>query len=572
MPIPTVALHVVETLTLSVHELVATVAPFRICRKESSMVNLVKRLSIVVCLALLGCSSASVLEPNAAGVGATDGVGAADGVALSGTIQLAGGASKAVAQASAPIYMVLAQSEETGEIYRGTTDGDGDFEIDIPGSELGNTFMVTILGPDGKAVGPVLFGIAGDDGLAGLALERDASLGTIEIPDDPAQDAIEPGDDGDVDDLVDDEVTTRLDEDGVPIGLDSFGKGAAAQSDGDEADQAVDNDRDGLIDVVDADDDGDGVVDDFEGGGDPGGPAGDVRFGFFMNLKIYSPDAPTFYAGSEAEIAAALAEHTIITVECQAEPQATRQMTAVRALETPGPAYMPTADHVLEGSTGLEYQNWKDAGYAFVEEADRFDAFVRPNTVMEAGDTITVEVTFDDGTTEQYSRMVNFVFKNIPKLVRYGAAGELTEFDVADANVDGTDQKPILFDGTQDLVLVFNPPVDELGNYLTQLDYYSFAIFYTDASGTQLNDQMDGEAMWPSPPSGWNVRGTYTVQQNELTLAADNTYTVTLPKELFADAITTTTADELPVDYYKIDITAETSSGNAAVMLAFTKQ
>jgi hypothetical protein len=34
-------------------------------------------------------------------------------------------------------------------------------------------------------------------------------------------------------------------------------------------------------------------------------------------------------------------------------------------------------------------------GYAFDAATDRFQAFVRPNAVMGAGDSFTLEVTFD---------------------------------------------------------------------------------------------------------------------------------------------------------------------------------
>jgi len=538
---------------------------------------LLKCLPIPLCLLLFACGGPGVpdltdTDPNETDPGPTTG----EAVALSGTIQApTGGASKLRAQAAAQTYMVLAQSNETGEIYRGVTDGSGDFEIEIPAGEVGNSFVVTILGPDGKAVGPVLFGIAEDSGIMGLDVERDVTLGTIELPDDPATDPIEPGEDADCDDLVDADVTTRVNEQGLPVGLDSCGKGAAALDDGDDSEddaQQIDRDRDGLIDVFDADDDGDGIVDDFEADGDPGGLPLDIHVSFFMNLKVANVDAPVYYTGSAAEIAAALSRHTIITLECMMEPSATREIVSVHALETPGPAYLPTADKAIEDPNTIVFENWAGLDYAFDEAADRFEAFVRPNTPMDAGDTFTIEVAFDDGTTEQYSRMINFVFKNIPRLVRYGAAGALNDYDATSETANGTPDNPIPFDGSQDFVLVFYPPVDETGAYLTDLDYYTFAIFYNSADGRQLNHEMDEDATWTSLPPDFEAGGTYYVDKEDLTLAADNTYTVTLPREIFLDAVTTTSAEEVPVVSYQLDITAETSSGNAAVILNFAKQ
>ena len=41
-------------------------------------------------------------------------------------------------------------------------------------------------------------------------------------------------------------------------------------------------------------------------------------------------------------------------------------------------------------------------------------------------------VTFDDGNSEYFSAMINYVFKNIPKLVEYGpSGGAMTPFDIS---------------------------------------------------------------------------------------------------------------------------------------------
>jgi len=311
-------------------------------------------------------------------------------------------------------------------------------------------------------------------------------------------------------------------------------------------------------------------VDDFDGDGDAGGIPADIIVNFFMNLKIGSEQASPYYGKDATALDAALATDTIITFEVMAEPVATRAITSARLMETPAPSYLPDADKMTEAEGELASALWADSNYAFDEASDRFEAFVRPNAVMDAGDTFSVEVTFDDGTSEQYSRMINYVFKNIPKLVQYGAAGALTDFEIGEAGINGSPHQPIRFDGTQDLVLVFNPPPDETGTYLTDLDY-TFEVFYYDAAdGGAINDQIDIEATWPSPPAGFEGT-TLWVFAEDLTLSAENTYTVTLPKERFPGAVQTTSGTEQTVATYKIDITAECSSGNAAIMLMFAK-
>lgn len=490
---------------------------------------------------------------------------------LSGKVSAPAGAVQKVPQtvSAEQGHAVIAQSNDTGRIYRGLTDESGEFEIDIPDDEAGNTFVVTILGPDGRAIGPVMFD---QDGATGLAVEGQVSLGTIDLPADPTETALQPGDDADsdLDDLVDSGVTARLNSDGVPVGLPSCGKGDDARGQTNQ-NQLADADQDGLIDVLDADDNGNGIVDDFEGNGDVGGMVPGIRVNFFMNLKISAEQAEPYYSGTTAQIAAALSTDTIITFEVQTEPDATRSTTAARLVEVPGPTYLSIAEKSTDSDEGLHLALWSASNYAFDEESDRFDAFVCPNAVMDAGDTFTVEVSFDDGTTEQYLRMINYVFKNIPKLIKYGSAGSLTIFDVTDPGVNGTPQHPIPFDGTKDLVLVYRPPLDENGNYLTKLDY-TFQLFYHAADGTQLNDQIDEAATWPSRPAGFGTEGTtYLVLNDDLTLAGNNTYTVALPKEILPDQVQTASGP-VDVDHYKIDITAECSSGNAAIMLAFEKQ
>jgi hypothetical protein len=535
----------------------------------------VRQIPIALCLFLVACSTPVVTDPNSTS-GPTD-ADDADGtngstIALTGQILPPDAAKVAPrSQATAQTYMIVAQSDATGTIYRGTTDASGEFQVDIPEAEAGNTFMITILGPDGQAVGPVLFGVADGDGLTGLELDGEVSLGTIALPDDPGAEAIEPGSDADeLDGRVDAELTARLDANGVPIGLASHGKGDAADADGTPEDQVADGDEDGLIDMLDADDDGDGVVDDLDGDSEVDGAPSDVHVNFFMNLKIGSEQAPTYYAGTAAEIAAALAVDTIITLECVTEPSATRAITAVHALETPGPSYLPEADKMLEEDNPLDFSCWADLDYAFDEAEDRFQAFVRPNAVMDAGDTFTIEASFDDGTTQQYSRMINYVFKKIPKLVQYGTTGALVDFDVTNPGINGSPSQSIPFDGTQDLMLVFNPPLDETGAYLTGLDYTFQIFYYTAADGPAINDQIDIEATWPDPLAGFEGT-TFWVASTDLTLSPDDTYTFALPKELFPGMVQTTSGGEAAVAAYKIDITAECPSGNAAIMLMFQK-
>ncbi len=500
--------------------------------------------------------------------GDTDNDGTTATTGISGRIAPAdSGKAGLRAAANNDPYAVVAQSAETGQIYRGMTDANGEFEIAIPDSEQGNTFMVAVIGPDAKPVGPVTFGAYGDGGaFSGLEVDRNVGLGTIEIPENLAAGALAPGNDGDVgDDEVASDVTVRLNEQGAPVGLGSLGKGEDARGEAsDNPRQIADKDRDGLIDVLDADNDGDGIVDDFDSdGGDLAPGAGAVLLNFFMNLKIAEDRANLYYSGTADQIAEALQSDTIITFDVQTS-DADPFITGVRLLDSPAPSYLPMTERMTHSGGGPAFTPWADSDYAFGESGERWEAFVRPNAGIEAGDTFTCEVSFSDGTTAEFSRMINFVFHNIPRLVGFGSSA-----DALTAYAGGT----VTFDGTHDLVLEFAPPMDETGALLTDLDFH-FEIFYNEAlGGGQLNQQIDAAATWPTPIPGFDTSAHFYVLQNSsLTLSDENTYTVTLPEGLFVNTVQTTSDGPKAVGSYKIDIAAQSNGNNAAVMIVFEKE
>jgi len=464
--------------------------------------------------------------------------------------------------------VVVAVSDQTGAVYRGAVSEDGTFQINVPESEEGNTLIQTIVGPDGKPLGPI---VMSDDGATGLKPEGETDLGTILLPGDPAAEPITVGTDSAIGGSdVDPATRARLDENGVPVGVKSFGKGPdSLLSEGDVADGA-DRDKDGLVDLFDADDDGNGVVNDFEPGrGTWTVPAtADVRPNFFMNLKIPVEDAAVFYTGTDEQKDTALATKTVITFEVVPEPSATRTIASVRMLDTPAPAYLSTATVLASGPGPAPL--WSATGYAFTLEGDgRYDAFVTPQAVMDCGDSFTVEVTYTDGTSEQFTRMIAYVFKSIPEIKQFGSPGALENYDPAGTSNKGTPSDPILFDGTQDLVLVWKPPTDETGAPLTKLDY-RFEVFFQNSSG-QLNGNIDYATTWIAPISNFD-RGTYAVSASDLVLNGDGTYTVAIPKDIFVDSVTLVNGETAPVTSYKIDIAAQCPSGNAAIMAEFRKK
>lgn len=461
-------------------------------------------------------------------------------------------------------YQVVVQSADTMEVYSGQTDGEGAFRVDIPEQESGQLFIVTLMSPEGQVLGPVVFNSegAGGAGKIGLELLGDASLGAIQAPELPGDSAITPGDDHDLDAAtVAEDVEVRLDDAGVPIGVSSVGKGDDAQIDAptDNPRQMCDSDMDGLIDIFDADDNGNGAVDDFDPDHHAAPPAElhGIQTKIFMNLKIGEADAAAYFGDNAVAIEESLKTDTVITFEARYDGRAGRTLIGVRALAMPAPSYLPFAT-VLGGQ-----ELWSATDYKLRQDgANHFQAFITPNALINAGDVFTLEYLFDDGSTRTFTEMINYVFKSIPKLVAAGSPAALTAI---------TGPSTILFDGTQDLVLEWNPPVDERGVLLVGIDY-RFELFFHDSSGMQIN-AIDGAATWPTPISGWDAT-TRAFSVPGALLAAPGpggVFQAQLPAGIFVDTVQTS-GGPVAVATYVIDIASQDDGNNSALKVRFDKQ
>jgi hypothetical protein len=360
-------------------------------------------------------------------------------------------------------------------------------------------------------------------------------------------------------------VVARLDDAGTPVGVETFGRGDDAQgAPTDNPRQACDADQDGLIDPFDADDDGDGVIDDIDGDSSVNPAERDgLILNFFMNLKIGDAQAQAYFDGDVGAIEASLRGDTIITFEVAAGPDFIDTITGVRVIGPPSPApsYLPVTTVATPGGGGVL---WSSAGYTLNPEPDpnHFQTWITPNAIMSTGDTFTVEVTLASGSVLVYSRMINFVFHSIPKVTQHGASGSPTPY-----GGPGT----IMFDGTQDLEILWNPPVDDFGVLLTGIPY-SFEFFYYDTGGQQING-VDGASTWTTAITGWDPsRQIFQVDGSALSvLNADNEFSVQLPSGLFPDTVQTGSG-AVDVASYKVDVAAQINGNNSAHMLNLAKQ
>ncbi|MFO0840399.1 MAG: hypothetical protein U1D55_17975 [Phycisphaerae bacterium] len=524
------------------------------------------RASLITLLVATGCNT---IPPEGAGDAVTSSTTMTAGSDNSGGQALVSGfngrivpsAAKRLARSAGDDsgFIVVAASNTTQTMYTATTDADGAFELPIPDSEKSGSFSVTVLDPDGHAEGPMLFGGDADHGVTGIVFDGPVTFGDVSLPDHIGDQPLAPGV-GNTVTAVDDALLARLGDKGVPVGLASLGKGDDARSTVTDPNNRMDRDGDGLIDLFDADNDGNGVIDDFDGLMDVGAlpDKSGLRVNFFMNLKVSDPDSQIFYAGSRATIDAALEELTVITFEVFSDNPATK-ITDVRLAKSPAPTYLEkmTVSHAVDGR--VESVLWSDLNYSFENAGDRWQAFAVAHALIEAGDVFAVEIALDDGSVVEHRRMINYVFTNIPRLIRFGTPTALSDYTSGSVH----------FDGTQNLVLEFKPPVDETGAYLTGMDYF-FEVFFHAADGAQIQD-IDFAATWPTPPAGFQQNRAYARSAAELgALSGDSTFTATLPREIFVNSVVRNDGTTTAVTSYQVDIAAQ-KSGNAALKLQYTK-
>lgn len=137
--------------------------------------------------------------------------------------------------------------------------------------------------------------------------------------------------------------------------------------------------------------------------------------------------------------------------------------------------------------------------------------------------------------------------------------------------MQGTFATPLLFDPGKDFVIQFAPPEDEEGDPLTQLSY-EIRIFYYDENGNLLNDIVDPSQTWRDPYPYFDPnRMAFLVPAGELELDDDGLHTFRMPLEVFPWLIFHEDSTSSLVEYFKVELAARCSSGNAAVTFIMKK-
>ncbi len=450
-------------------------------------------------------------------------------------------------------YMVVAQRVvEDGEAFRAFTDSAGNFQIDIPEGFAGSDFILELVDQAGKTIGPVVFDVQNQvEAVTGLTFDKMPALGDIEIPLDITNGLIGLSSAAsNVTAQVNNSINARLNTSGIPTGMTTFGKGAESLvQTALSTTNLIDADLDGLIDMFDADDDGDGIIDDFEPDTNyvkqSGFPVGySVQIIQVLSLQPYQ--LSNYYDTTLSEVSNGLIRDSYLEIWVNIESNL--NVASLSVLEKPGPAYLQTAE---AGPANAPYL-WSSQQYEIPLQGDGFyKTGFFPRAVPGVGDNFVFRVVSVNGETNYYSRMLNYVFYSPVRLLKYGVSGALSNYSFwrdpqAPMRVIGED--PVM-DASQDLVFVFNPPKDEQGNWITNIDSWSFVVGYTMGSEYNVDDSSYGiehlsNATWTSAEraavpnfdgSFDAVSGTlrYELGSQDWQLENGSNYIITLPKEMF---------------------------------------
>ena len=465
--------------------------------------------------------------------------------------------------ASEKKYLVIAVSVQSSNSYYGSADADGKFWVALPDSEKGNTFVVTVMDKTGQAIGPVMYGVNNGAGSLGLEVKDKVDLGAFYI------------DDGGIVATITNPSTysvntnyyARVGTSNLAVGIASFGKAAGAQVNSSKLGNSLgDKDRDGLIDILDADDDGDGVADDFESDrtiGDRSGLPKGYSISIVQTLSLQEDQLKEFYV---ADVSNALAKYNLLGLWVKVPP--TAAVKSITVLDSTAPSYLsgiqsgPQQAKILWSSE--QYMLPKSAEQQHPTEYTLYKAHLYPNVALNAGDAFTFKVIYEDGKTNYYTRMLNYVFKDSMKLSQYSTNAK-TSF-ITYPVVSG--RPPMRSD--QDLYLTLKPPLDDTGSPITNVDRWKF-IFGYGKKPTGGNDQV-----FSSPTvkiaDNWNTTESNAIGHQfgeagnicmiftpaEMGTFTGGAYTIKIPKELFKTNLTISGSNYI-ITSYTIGVTITVS-------------
>ncbi|MCI5064222.1 hypothetical protein MRY87_00700 [bacterium] len=183
--------------------------------------------------------------------------------------------------------------------------------------------------------------------------------------------------------------------------------------------EELDEDNDGLVDLLDADDDGDGILDNYDSDSSSGEGEG---FRVFSNFKLDIDQTINLHATGikSDELDERLASTQTLAIEVAAEDEETAELdcTGLTYCTTGGSGVKLDGNTNFPGTLGGENDVDGD-GFGELEEGMTGDFQLRTGaTSSEIGGGDTYIQYVSDGTTEtEIPGMLNFVFNSTPALI-----------------------------------------------------------------------------------------------------------------------------------------------------------
>jgi len=366
--------------------------------------------------------------------------------------------------------MLVFQNQHTRRAYFSDIDESGSFSLDVEisdGSNIGDTFMVGVMRKDpfeyiativeSEDTGVTGFTVGSEIGDLVINYDSSKNLGVLTA---------------NATSLVfDDDLSARIiSGNGKLAGIGNHGKGADSErgSNALSAGNKLDPDRDGIPNIIDSMDNGVDLDNTRESTRESAVAGSDIaeHASMFMNYKV------EFVSRNSSTVT----DDAMITIEVVVDDASEVDSIVADLVHT---NYQDaTFDKMATGFTEVdtypsENTLWSDEGYALYH-AQNFDGddiwtvFIKPNNnTFDVGDFIRLKATLTDSSVEYYLVGINFKFQS--------TLYDDTNWDLSTGN--GTVSDPFCILPTGGRVFYWDPPEDEDGNELEDLDY-SFELFH----------------------------------------------------------------------------------------------
>ena len=408
-------------------------------------------------LTLLGCSnggsSSNTNSNNSSSTGS---------ITLNGTLQtgtIASSSARALIQAAAEEYTVVAISNGSNKTYRTTTRAGGSFSLNLPADE---TFLISYI-HEGSYIGPTVFDGSTTEVYSAITPDANTDLGNITLDESAGYAVTETASEA-IDSTV-----TAVAQNGIPVGAGNDGK--TTQTKITATRQDSDKDMDGVPNMFDADEDNDGIRNGILTSPSSADVYSDFIESVYMSSNIWADHDTTDTAYNLMALRLNVVpiqgkEDTVSSVKCIDVPATIADVATVRWASSLGdPLNYPTENSLWSES---EYGLYKTTSL----DSEQWIISIAPKAEMEVGDTFTIRVTYTDSTYEDFFITTSYFIQDWAKIASYNGTTMPTDKGIKTEPVDFT---------SNTLTIVINKATDEDGEILEGLNY---SVIYGTADCT----------------------------------------------------------------------------------------